>query len=102
LNRETTLQNQIIVALCEKGCFAVNHTVGKFYTKNGILISIGTHGESDIWGHRPDGKAFYIEVKNEGENPRSDQINFINAMINTGALAGVAHSVQEAYEIIGC
>lgn len=100
MNRETTLQNQIIVALNEAGCYAVNHTVGLFYARNGTPIHIGVHGESDIWGHRADGKAFYIEVKLAGEQPRDDQAKFIKAMQNTGALAGVAHSIEEAYEII--
>ena len=33
MNRETILQNKIIVALCERGCYAVNHTVGDFFVK---------------------------------------------------------------------
>ena len=41
MNPETKLQNKIIVALCEAGCFAVNHTVGDFYTKYGGRISVG-------------------------------------------------------------
>ena len=32
MNAETILQNKIIVALCERGCFAVNHTVGDFFS----------------------------------------------------------------------
>lgn len=101
MNRETTLQNQIIVALNEVGCYAVNHTVGLFYSKNGTPVNIGHHGESDIWGHRADGKAFYIEVKLPNQNPRQDQKDFINAMRKSGAIAGVARSVRDAYEIIG-
>jgi len=101
MNRETVLQNKIIVALCEVGCYAVNHTVGLFYSRNGTPVHIGVHGEADIWGHRPDGKAFYIEVKLQGEEPRADQKQFIKAMRESGAVAGVAHSIEEAYEIIG-
>lgn len=101
MNRETVLQNKIIVALCEIGCYAVNHTVGLFYSRNGVPIHVGVHGEADIWGHRPDGKAFYIEVKLQGETPRDDQKQFIKAMRESGAIAGVAHSIEEAYEIIG-
>ena len=101
MNAETSLQNKIIVALCERGCFAVNHTVGDFYTKYGALISIGTPGESDIWGHRPDdGKAFYIEVKLPGETPRKNQLDFIEAMQKTGAIAGWATSIPEAIKIV--
>ena len=101
MNPETILQNQIIVALCKNGCVAFNHTVGQFFTKYGGVVNIGHHGEADIWGHRnSDGKAIYIEVKLPGENPRPDQKKFIDAMRKTGAIAGVAHSVEEALEIV--
>ena len=101
MNKETALQNQIIVALCENGCIARNHTVGQFYTKYGALVHIGHHGESDIMGHRiSDGKAFYIEVKLPNEEPRPDQEEFLEAMRSAGALAGCAHSVKEALEIV--
>lgn len=101
MEKETILQNQIIAALCRNGCVARNHTVGQFYTKYGSLIHIGVHGESDIMGHRlSDGKAFYIEVKLPGEKPRQDQEKFLEAMRKTGAIAGCAHSVEEALEIV--
>lgn len=101
MNPETILQNQIIVALCQNGCVARNHTVGQFYTKYGTLINVGHHGEADIWGHRiSDGRAIYIEVKLPGEKPREDQRKFLDAMNKTGAIAGVAHSIEEALEIV--
>ena len=101
MNPETILQNQIIVALCKNGCVARNHTVGQFYTKYGGLIRVGQHGESDIMGHRiSDGRAIYIEVKLPGEHPRDDQKKFLEAMRNTGAIAGCAHSIEEALEIV--
>jgi hypothetical protein len=101
MQAETILQNQIIAALCKHGCVARNHTVGQFFTKYGSIVNIGHHGEADIWGHRIfDGRAFYIEVKLPGEHPRLDQKKFLKAMRNTGALAGVAHSVEEALAIV--
>ena len=100
INPETKLQNQIIVALCQNGCVARNHTVGQFFTKYGGIVNVGRHGESDIMGHRiSDGKAIYIEVKLPGEHPREDQQKFLDAMKRTGAIAGCAHSVEEALEI---
>lgn len=64
-------------------------------------MNVGNHGEADIWGHRcSDGRALYIEVKLPGEHPREDQKKFLNAMAATGAIAGVAHSVEEALEIV--
>ena len=101
INPETILQNQIIVALCKNGCVARNHTVGQFFTKYGGIVNIGHHGESDIMGHRiSDGRAIYIEVKLPGEKPRQDQQKFLNAMAASGAIAGCAHSVEEALEIV--
>jgi hypothetical protein len=80
---------------------ARNHTVGQFFTKYGTLVNIGRHGESDIMGHRMiDGKAFYIEVKLPGENPRPDQQRFLEAMAAAGAITGVAHSEKEALQIV--
>jgi hypothetical protein len=100
MNPETILQNKIIVALCQNGVVARNHTVGQFYTKYGGVVNIGHHGEADIFGHRcSDGRAVYIEVKLPGEHPRPDQKKFLEAMRNTGAIAGCAHSVEEALEI---
>jgi hypothetical protein len=64
-------------------------------------VNVGHHGESDIMGHRcSDGRAIYIEVKLPGEHPREDQKKFLTAMRNTGAIAGVAHSIEEALEIV--
>ena len=98
---ETRLQNEIIVALCQNGCVARNHTVGQFYTKYGGIVNIGQHGEADIWGHRIcDGRAIYIEVKLPGEHPRPDQKKFLEAMRKLGAISGVAHSVEEALKIV--
>lgn len=101
MNPETKLQNEILVALCQNGCVARNHTVGQFYTKYGAIVRVGNHGEADIWGHRiSDGKALYIEVKLPGEKPRPDQEKFLRAMAATGAIAGCAHSVEEALSIV--
>lgn len=101
MNPETKLQNQIIVALCNNNCVAFNHTVGLFYNRAGSPVHIGHHGEADIWGHRTlDGRAFYIEVKMPGEKPRPDQVKFLEAMAATGAISGVAHSVEEALNIV--
>ena len=102
MNRETALQNEIISALCANGCYARNHTVGQFFTKYGSIVRVGHPGESDIMGHRiADGRAFYIEVKLPGENPREDQQRFLDAMARSGALSGCAHSVKEALAIVG-
>lgn len=100
MNPETALQNKIIVALCERGCYAENHTVGDFFTKYGGRVSVGAPGQADIYGHRPDGMAFYIEVKLPGEKPRKNQLDFLQAMRDSGAIAGWATSIPEALQIV--
>lgn len=104
MNPETILQNRIIAHLNALGYHAVNHTVGEFYTKTGAKIHIGTHGESDIWGVTPTGRAFFLEVKMPGKKPRQDQLDFLEAMKKQNAIAGWCTSVEEAVEIVteGC
>ena len=101
IEKETILQNKIICALCAAGHYAANHTVGNFWTGYGGRVKVGNPGEADIWGHRSDGRAFYIEVKLPGFKPRQDQQQFLEAMEKSGALAGCAHSIEEAFKIIG-
>lgn len=98
---ETDLQNLIRCELSRRGCFVQRTNSATLYTKDGRPVRIGISGQSDLCGHRPgDGRAFYIEVKKPGEKPRENQERFLQAMRNTGALAGVAHSVEEAVEIV--
>lgn len=98
---ETALQNEIITALCLHGCVARNHTVGNFFTQYGGRVQVGVEGESDIMGHRiSDGRAFYIEVKLPGNEPKKHQQKFLDAMSRAGAIAGCAHSVEEALRIV--
>lgn len=67
----------------------------------GEKIRIGVPGQSDIQGHRPiDGRCFYIEVKLESGKIRPEQKKFIKAMQDSNALAGFAHSVEEAIKIV--
>lgn len=55
-----------------------------------------------MFGHRySDGRVFYIEVKKPGGAIRDNQKKFIKAMRDSGALAGIAYSVEDAIKIIG-
>lgn len=100
MNRETVLQNQIRAALSEAGCTVFRRNHGLFYTVDGRPVEIGVDGEADLSGHTSNGMAWYIEVKLPGETPRKDQQRFLEAMIAGGALAGCAHTVKEALEIV--
>lgn len=100
MKEETKLQNAIKISLCEAGCVVHRANVGKFYTLDGRIITLGTNGHSDLYGHTPQGKAFYIEVKIVGKNPNNRQKRFLRAMRESGAISGVARSVEEALKIV--
>ena len=116
---EHDIQSLISVELSSRGCIVNRTNSGVFYVvpvwafnstqtvtlgewlqQNVRRVTIGHRGQSDLQGHRPDGKCFYIEVKKTGQKPRKNQQDFLHAMQNSGALAGVAHSVEEAVEIV--
>ena len=99
--KETKVSDEIRLELSKRGCKVFRSQVGLFYTQYGEMINIGIKGESDLHGHRPDGKAFYLETKFKGtERHRPEQIRFISAMQKSGALAGFANSVDQAIEIV--
>lgn len=98
--QETEIGNKICIALSALGCKIFRYQVGLFYTQNGDLIHIGVTGHSDYCGHRPDGKAFYIETKTEKGRKRAAQEAFIKAMKDSGALAGFARNVEQALKIV--
>ena len=100
MNRETVLMRKIMVALSEKECFVLRSNAGVYFDSKGGRVTIGFPGLSDLIGCTPQGRFFAVEVKLPGEHPREDQRKFLNAMAATGALAGVAHSVEEALEIV--
>lgn len=103
MKAETRLQNKIRVALSEVGCIVHRCNSGLYYSEDGRPVRCGEVGHSDLYGHKSNGLAFYIEVKLPGEDvvPGGEQEKFINAMRKTGALAGVAHSIEEALKIVG-
>lgn len=97
---ETRVSDAIRLELCKRGCKIFRSQVGLFYTQYGDKIHIGVVGESDLHGHRADGKAIYLETKTPIGKSSEKQKKFIEAMKNSGALAGFAHSVQEAIDIV--
>lgn len=98
--RETEIQNRIRAALCEFGCVVHRCNTGVFYTKDGRPIKIGEVGHSDLYGHNADGTAFYLEVKTPVGKASRKQIDFIEAMARSGAIAGFARTVEDAVRIV--
>lgn len=100
MNKETILQNKIRVGLSDIAVtFRIN--VGTFKVGDRYISTGVPAGFSDIFGYRrKDGKAFFIEVKTETGRATERQEKFIKKMIQNGALAGIARSVEEARRIV--
>jgi hypothetical protein len=60
----------------------------------------GVAGDPDLYGSI-NGRHFEIEVKRPGERPTALQQARLKQWAATGALAGVARSVEEALDIVG-
>lgn len=98
---ETDLMNEVRLAVSKAKCVIFRINVGKAVTKDGRFFSTGVPvGHSDLYGVRPDGRAFYIETKMHPRKPTKEQCKFLLRMIKQNACAGVAYSVEEALKII--
>ncbi|MGV3027896.1 VRR-NUC domain-containing protein [Streptococcus hyovaginalis] len=98
---EHDIQNAIRLELSKRGiqCFRIN--VGKVRMSDGRWFNTGApKGFSDLFGFRPDGQIFFIEVKNEKGRVRPEQTKFMEIMKQRGALVGVARSVEDALGIV--
>ena len=101
MKTEHTIQNEIRVALTENGYTVFRANVGKVKTADGRWFDTGLpKGHPDLYGFRPDGKVFYIEVKNANGRVRPEQKQFIKTVKARGALAGIARSVEDALDIV--
>lgn len=99
--REHDVQNSIRLGTADIAVlFRAN--VGSGITYDGRHFDTGLpKGFSDLFGFRKsDGRAVFIEVKNETGRVRPEQVNFIQKMQIYGALAGIARSVGDARNII--
>lgn len=99
--REKDIQNEIRLALSPYAVvFRAN--VGYFNTYDGRVVATGLpKGFSDLFGVRKsDGRAFFIEVKNDRGKLSKHQENFLKQMRKAGAITGVARSGEEAVRII--
>ncbi len=95
---ENDIQNQIRLELSKYG-IVIRMQSGNFELKDGRRIVCGVKGLSDLLFIGQD-KVAFIEVKSINGKPSKEQLNFISAVHKLGHRAGIAHSVEEALEII--
>ena len=101
MKSEQEVQNEIRVALTQAGYIVFRTNVGKVKTADDRWFDTGLpKGHPDLYGFRPDGKIFYIEVKNASGRVRPEQQRFIDIVKTRGAIAGVARNVEEALRIV--
>ena len=101
IKSEATVMKEIMLAVSQAGNKIFRSNVGHVQTIDGRWFDTGLpKGHADLYGFRPDGQVFYIEVKSETGRARPDQINFLETMRKNGALAGIARSVEDAMKII--
>ncbi|SQE92964.1 phage protein [Streptococcus pyogenes] len=101
MTTESLIQNQIHVVLSRAGHMVFRANVGKVKTADGRFFDTGLpKGFCDLFGFKPNGQIFFIEVKNETGRIRPEQKKFMEVMASRGALVGVARSVEDALKII--
>lgn len=100
MKSEKEIQNEIRLALNEYAVvFRAN--VGKLYLEGRVFDTGLPKGFSDLFCvRRKDGRAVFIEVKNEKGKTSKYQDNFLKQMKKAGAICGVARSAEEAIKII--
>ena len=90
-----------MLALSAAGCTVFRANVGLFYTKDGRPIKSGLPtGFSDLFGFRPDGTPFFVEVKSEAGRVSAAQEKFLAAMRERGAIAVVSRSADECLKSV--
>ena len=109
---EAKIQQEIRLAVSDAGARTFRNNVGQFKAENGRMVSFGLcKGSSDLIGWKTVeitqemvGKKvavfLAIECKSFKGKPTADQLNFIRVVRESGGLAGVAKSADQAVEVI--
>lgn len=99
--KEMELMHRVMLSAAEEGHKIFRTNVGKVRMPDGRYFDTGLpKGHADLYGFRKDGQIFYIETKIHPRKPTPEQVRFLLAMIDAGAAAGVAYTVDEALRII--
>lgn len=101
MKSEKAIQNEIMLALSQNGCKVFRTNAGEVKTADGRVVKLLPKGFPDIAGFRvSDGKAVFVEVKNEKGQLRAEQIVFGKLLKQFPVLYGVARSAEDAIKII--
>lgn len=103
MKREQNIQKLIMLALSEAGCIIWRNNIGSYTTADGAFIryGVGGVGGSDLIGiHKPTGRFLAIEVKTSKGKPSAAQLNFIQQVIASGGIAGIARSPEDALKLL--
>ena len=101
MTEEHKIMNEIRLGVADE-CVTFRANVGKVKTPDGRYFDTGLPvGFSDLFGVRKsDGKAVFIEVKTSKGRVSEKQQNFINAMKENNAVAGVCRNIDDAKKLI--
>ena len=102
---EADLMRSIMRACSHGTVRLIRNNVGKLPDRLGRYVTYGLGiGSSDLIGINMQaygmGRFVAIEVKLPGQKPTQAQQDFIDMVLSLGGQAGVAHSVEEAVEIL--
>ena len=98
---ESRIQSEIILEVNKRGHRLWRANAGRIQdARTGTWIKLLPKGFSDTFGIRSDGKAIFIEIKNDKGKLRPEQIKFRDAVLNFPVIFGVARSAEQAIEII--
>jgi len=99
--KESDIQSAIMCALGEhpEVAWVYVTSAGSFRVRGGYM-TVGVKGMPDILGQMRSGKMLGIEVKKVGEQPRPDQIEFLEMIEKNKGLSGWCCSVNGAINIV--
>lgn len=99
---ETNILQLCRLSASECGCIVFRNNVGKLEDKNGRWVTFGLCvGSGDLIGIRKsDGKFISIEIKMPGKKLSPGQVNFMNAVIGAGGIAGICSSPEDVKNLL--
>ena len=97
--QEADIMRLIMIEVSKHGHRVFRNNSGLVTLSDGRKMRFGLLvGSCDLIGYTSSGRFLGIEVKIPGKNAEKEQIQFINNVNNSGGIAFVAHSPEEAIQ----